>query len=299
MICHPRQLRLFLIACWAGLAAIGIDGSTLGAAERVTVFVSSGRTFSGQVDRRTNDVSLWLRTGGDSSELLRPIDWYAVRSVKAGGRQFSTAEFRDEIEQWKSTGVHDDRLKTDSERTPTQKVAISESLPVPLPVIPERARSVKIDARIANWDDGVEMDGLLISVYPIDGQGQVVPVDGTLEVELIGEGPGSVVQRQVFPLLGRWVRKVSHDEIGPQGNVYQLPFQAIHPEFDLKYGAVGLVHARLIVPGQGAFETTSDATTLRPYNPVRDRLQSIQDERFFPNERTGRGKRQVPQMGGI
>jgi hypothetical protein len=260
--------------------------------------VSSGRTFTGEVDRRTDAVSLWLRSGRGTSEILRPIDWYAVRGVRAGERTLSTSQFREEINRWKSIASPNEPIKPTAKPAKNEVEELPAPSPVPPAVIPQ-ARSVQIDAQVANWDGDVEMDGLLISVYPIDGQGQAVPVDGTLEVELIGEGPGTVVQRQTFPTIGRWVRRVSHDDFGPQGNVFQLPFQAVQPEFDLKYGAVGLVHARLVVPGQGAFETTSNATTLRPYNPVRDRLQSLDDQRFFPTERTGHGKQRVPQMGGI
>lgn len=284
---------------WVNAVIVALAMYTSVQAESVTVTVSSGRKFTGEVDRRSDDRSLWLRFESGESEMLRPIGWHAVRTIKAGDRVLSIETFRREIDQWKSSRPGTKTRQNSPQPLPLPAPAQngSELLPVTatVPIANDRARSIQLDVRVANWDNDVEMDGLVVSVVAVDGWGQAVPVDGTLEVELFGEGPGSVVQRQTFPTLGRWVRKVRHDEPA----TFQLPFQAVHPEFDLKFGAVGLVHARLVAPGQGAFEITSDTTVLRPSNPMRDRLQSIDDQRFFHTERTGRGKQQVPQTGGI
>ena len=148
-------------------------------------------------------------------------------------------------------------------------------------------RSLAVDAWVANWDDDVEVDGLVVQVIPQDDYGSMVPVRGVLEVNLLGERRGALKHRQSFVGLGRWTRRVRHDDFGPSGAVYRLPFQAVHPEFDLSKEPYGAVHVRLTVPGHGVFDATADMVRIRPYGTVRDHLQQATGERFFRTERTG------------
>jgi hypothetical protein len=115
-------------------------------------------------------------------------------------------------------------------------------------------------------------------------------------LELIGEGPGTTGVLRTFPTIARWTRTVRREEFGPQGYVFRLEYDAVHPEFQLKLGPYGLLHAVLAVPGYGAFEASASATSLRPYNPMRD--QQFDRQRFLPNERTGQGKQQQGFVNG-
>ena len=83
------------------------------------------------------------------------------------------------------------------------------------------------------------------------------------------------------------MQTLTPQDLTPRGYAFRLPFQAIHPEFNLQVGSVGLVHARLAVPGTGVFEATTNTISVRPVNPIRDRLQVQQGSRFLPTERTG------------
>ncbi len=78
------------------------------------------------------------------------------------------------------------------------------------------------------------------------------------------------------------------DQFGADGAIFKLPFQAVHPEFDLNYGPWGVVHAKLSVPGNGAFETSASMVRIRPYSAVRDESQQITGQRFFDVERVER-----------
>jgi len=77
-------------------------------------------------------------------------------------------------------------------------------------------------------------------------------------------------------------------EMGPNGVVLRFPFQRSNPEFNQKWSvaSVGMVHARLSVAGNGVFDDTASFTRIRPYSPVRDRMQQRQGRRFHPLERT-------------
>jgi hypothetical protein len=152
-------------------------------------------------------------------------------------------------------------------------------------------RSLAVDAYAANWDGDVEVDGLRVQLRPLDATGEVVPVEGTLEVTLIGWRTGRTNSRQPPVRLARWTRPVHSAELGPFGIEYRLPFQSVHPEFDLRWAPHGTVHARLSAPGQGVFDVTESTVRIRPYSAMRDHLEYVSGGRFLPVERTGRGPR--------
>ena len=144
---------------------------------------------------------------------------------------------------------------------------------------------------LGNWDSDVEADGLVVHLRPLDASGDVVPVQGTLEVTLIGWRWGRTHSRQAPVRLARWTRSVEPADLGPFGVEHRLPFQAVHPEFDLGWAPQGTVHARLSAPGQGVFDATESTVRIRPYSAIRDHLEYVSGARFFPGERTGRGPR--------
>lgn len=151
--------------------------------------------------------------------------------------------------------------------------------------------ALTIDARVANWDGDVEVDGLIVEIRPLDAEGGVIAVDGTLEISLLGWRSGTSGFEQVPVRVGRWTKRLRQDEFGPLGAHFRFPFQSVHPEYHLDWAPHGGVHARLSVPGQGVFEATDAAVRIRPYSAFRDRLQHTTGGRFVPLERTGRGIR--------
>jgi hypothetical protein len=152
------------------------------------------------------------------------------------------------------------------------------------------ARSVSIEAWAGKWTSYVDNDGIAVRIFPLDAYGNIVPVAGTLEVDLIGTQSASMTRGEPFPRLARWVQRVNYQDVGGDGAVYRFPYQAWHPEFDLQLGSLGAVHARLSVPGQGVFDDTASMVWVRPYSSTRDRLQMHTGGRFFPDlERTSRG----------
>ena len=267
-------------------------------AERpISVEVASGRTFGGQLDARTDAVQLWLRSGRGSTVLLRPIQWDRVVQVHVAGQDLSGEEFRQIVE-----AVKPDTPTPKQAAAPQNKIVIKGSTrsggflsvtgtPPRKPAARPRVRSLAIEAVVANWDADVEVDGLLVYVYPLDGTGAVVPARGTLQFDLTGQRDRVFRRWQPFTTLGRWSRRVRREDFGADGAVYRLPFQGVHPEFDLTVAPRGALHARLSVPGQGTFETTESMVRIRPYSAVRDELQLSTGRRFFPQERTGRGRR--------
>lgn len=157
-----------------------------------------------------------------------------------------------------------------------------------------RVASLWIDAWVANWDSDVEVDGLIVEVQPIDADGWLVPVRGTLVANLIGIEDGIVRRKDPFVRMGRWSKSVEPEDFGGYGSLaagparYKLPFRSFHPEFDLALKSKAALNVRLSVPGHGVFEATESSVRIRPHSQIRDMRQQLRGARFFPLERTGR-----------
>ena len=286
-LCRPsRWLALALAAaCLAPSSA---------QAEEVTVYTREGGRITGQVDARSNDRQLWLRIERPGITMLRSFDRGALQSIEtvppaptpnAAGASKNPTSSPPQVITLRGAP------RTEEE---SARIALAHATE---PIDP--LGSIAIEANVANWNASVENDGILLTLYPIDRSGQVIPIDATLEVELVGEGPGNMGAQRTFPTLGRWVRAVRAAEFGAQAYQFRLEWQTRPPDFDGRLGNFGLVHARLAAPGHGTFDATAPAVTLRAPSPMRDRLQQRDNWRFFPNENTGYGQQQQPQVPGL
>ncbi len=192
------------------------------------------------------------------------------------------AEFRPVAEELKSEVPAYIFASKAPDRVGTSEVESNRGRTVP----PRRVQSIRIEAVAANWDADVELDGLELRVIPVTARGGVLPVEGMLSVQLIGQNYAR--HGQAFPKIGRWNRRVriaDYDEL--RGALYRLPFQSVNPEFDLEFGWYGVVHARLGVSGHGNLEVSREVR-VRTASAVRVQLQLLKHRRFFPSERTSR-----------
>lgn len=280
-------------------AAAGQAPEAAGLSQPVTVELISGRSFTASVDARTDDAQLWLRWGVDSARLLRPIQWDRIREARVGQQTLTGAEFRRLVEASRPAviplppEVLPGRIVSKGEGYPAGEAAgetpsAERARPAP---DGRRVQSLTIDVGLARWDADAEVDGLVVDICPLDATGRVVPVDGTLEVELIVQRWGVIKHPQPFAQRGRWIKRVRSEDFGPSGARYRLSFDAVglHPEFESKLGPFGAVCAELSVPGQGVFAATDSLVRIRPYSAVRDALERATGRRFFPREKTGGG----------
>ena len=282
-----------LVVCSSFLIAIRCAD----AGDIVTVRAASGRQFHGQVDPRTDARLLWLRSGKPQSFLRRPIAWDRIVALVVGAKEYSPADFRRLIvsPDWELAGdplADEPQTASPSDRSEPvyEDIAARDPVNHGEPTVPQASvipvTSIHIEASVANWDRDVEVDGLVVSIYPLDANGQTVPALGTLNVDLIGEGPTNLIRGNPFPTLGRWSQLVRPENVGAGGAVFRLPFQGARPDIRGKWdlGSFGMVHARLSVAGQGVFEDTAAFTRIRPYSPIRDRMQQLRGARFHPWE---------------
>jgi hypothetical protein len=297
-------LRLSNQRMWnaaAGLAMLAFaNGPALIQAaegEIVSVRVASGRTFAGAVDARTTQRRLWLRVDQGGVSVLRPVDREAVMEAQRGEQTLSRDELFAAINELMSVRPRvapvDAAARQDSTKSAAVEVAPSsddsEIEPGPYSPMPP-VQSLQVDATIGYWTWGADSDGIILDVLPLDGDGCLTIAEGTLEVDLFGDQSGSPTRGQDYHLLGHWVVKLEASQITPNGARFRLPFQAVSPDFRNDLSPYALVHVRLTAPGQGMFDATTGAIRLRRYNGLRDRLQQTTGSRFFPNERTYRGR---------
>lgn len=294
----PLAPRLTTVAM---LLLVGA-GPTVGrGAEKLTVTLQSGRTFTAWVDAKTNSDQLWLRFEEPLATVWRPVDWNRV----VGGAFEAQTLTADEVRQVA------ERIK--SKPTSAEVVPALPDAEIPVPVAPHRGetpptdagafapplvlfgqpKGVQIEARVANWDADAVADGLIVTVSALDAWGNPTPVEGYVTVELLGGRPAAYRGQYVyahgapFPSLGQWTSQINTFEAPAACAQVRLPFQAWHPEFDADLSSFGLVTARLVVPGEGVFETSTDFVRIRPFSPLRDQLQQLQGRRYFAGDWLG------------
>jgi hypothetical protein len=276
------------------------------APQRISVELSSGRTFTGLVDPATDASKLVMRFEGLQTKLWRPIAWTQIVSAEVDGRNVTSDQLKTMAPEL--TGDASDEDAEPDDPSPSSNLVDGDEPAVPpvaqipntisnaaKPHEPEnrRVHSLQIDASLGHWASGVESDGLLVRAVALDAWGHAVPIRGTLEVRLIGGRPSAYRSKYThlrgdpFPQLGRWVRTLSAEN-GPGRYFFELPFQAKHPDFDTWLASYALVHARLVVPGAGVFEDTEPLVRIREYSPLRDYRQQLTGQRFFPQERVER-----------
>jgi hypothetical protein len=279
------------------------------AAEPVVIETASGRVFAGRFDGSTNRWQLVLRVGARDMYLLRSIRWGDVVRVRIAGKAITpqTLVSRFESEGW-PTPIDDTPAPGGPAPSPPQPQPPGPTPQLPAPsdafdstapatgyparhslVAWQPARALHIEASVGKWRSYADNDGIVVRVFPVDAEGGIVPVGGMLEVDLIGSNTASLTRGDPFPPLARWVQRVYPEDVDADGATYRFRFGASHPDFDLQVGSIGIVHARLSVPGQGVFDDTADMVWIRPYSATRDRLQIHTGGRFFPQERTSRG----------
>jgi hypothetical protein len=154
---------------------------------------------------------------------------------------------------------------------------------------------VAFDSHIANWDADIETDGLIIDIAPLDLDRQLIPISGTLEVELYAPQRRTLDLApqsggDTLELVERWTLALTPADFGPTAARLRLPFGAITPELQPNWTAshYGLIHIRLAIPGHGIFEDSKDGIRIRPWSPNRDRLEQKTHHRFLPTENLGR-----------
>ena len=284
---------------WNFVLFVGFVASTTTVtAETLVVHLQNGRQLSATIHERTDDTRLWLQYGTRSVTVIRPIDWQTIVWASLDGDQISVVRLKEHVARnvKPATPIAATRiLRVPPANENVQRETMANRARRALGFA-RRVHSVQFEAAPVNWDGDVETDGLLLQLFPLDDQGNVVEVSGTLQVEFVAMRQRSfnAAPRQggsTLDRIGRWTIQVDEADYQQGAATVKLPFQAVHPEFDTDWAASGIVHVRFVVAGMGTFEESLDGIRARPFSPLRDATQRKSGRRFLPSERTNRGQR--------
>lgn len=238
----------------------------------VVIWLEDGRMLAGEVDPRTDDERLWLRSTAPTFVVATSAGWEHIKAVNANGMLLSVDAFAKRVDQFRPQQVDAEALPL-PDRAADANVTTAVNHPNQQPNAATRVAFLDVEARVANWDQDAETDGVEIRVYPRNTFGEIVPGSGQITATLIARNPLPAHDPDAFPQLGRWSLQADSSDFGPHGAVYRLPFRGVHPEAEISLEPLGLVEVSFYVVGQGRF--TSDATVyLRKFNPIRHDLQS-------------------------
>ncbi len=177
------------------------------ATDPISVSAASGRTFIGQLDPQTDGDLLWLRVVDGPIVVRRPIEWGRVVRVRQGEKELSPDALREAAKALKSES-HEGLL-------PAPPVAASDWTAAKTWLTAatgganqvgavQTIGSLQIDAELGHWTPGVETSGIVVCIHPTSANGTLLPVDGTLAVDLVGQIPASQGQSDGLTTLGRW-----------------------------------------------------------------------------------------------
>ena len=296
MICASRNRWCLLTALKVWLFVVAFTPHLL-AGEPITVELQNGQVIQGDPDEQTDATRLWLRRELDGIQITSGFPWDQVRQVKTGGQVLLAREFFSQADATKSAGKTYQQLPSAKGRAQAiqQASVTTEVLPKPVSdefhrkAIERRVKTLYIEAYLAQWDGDPQTDGLRVFVYPLSADGELVPVNGQIDLFLLGEieRATGIVGNPVMPQfreLDRTSKLVKAGDFARGAAVYELPFRQFHPDFYYDVARQSLVHARLGVPGQGLFLASDANVQLRGFSRIRDELQMKTPQRFFPAE---------------
>lgn len=290
------RAQLLAVPVIAALSATAFFAVTESAAaenvaeEIVTVVLADGRTVTGSVDLKTDAQYLWVRRGEEQLDLVSGYPWNQVLEGHVGERKLERSELRSWASSRKQAGR---KFAEIAPGAPSDVRLISAATPsAPVSAV----KTLVVDAELAQWDKDTQTDGLRVFVYPLDAQGNLVPVDGHIELTLAVEreyarADSGFVKVPEFVEADRRTFAVRRAQFAAGPAVYQLPFDRWHPDFEFALAHQALLHARLSVPGQGVFEASDARVCLREFSRFRDQLQYYSPGRYLPLENPSRDGR--------
>ena len=262
--------------------------------------------------------------------ITRSVDWKRVVSVKFDGAAFSKEDLISQLADGSSQSLpkEDETIPYLPQRLvvaerpavqiPTATSQTSRAFAVNL------LQEISVDASPVSSHGRVDLDSLVIQLVGRDSNGQPASLRGTLQATLWGvtrqlvalnpngilsESPGRR-QRVVTASpagvlrLATWTRSVETvdspfllaDQYEAQGRVasparFVLPLPRPLPDHNMDLSPFGHLHIKLVVPGQGVFETTQSGVPLRDMSPFRAYFLSQIGSRFLPQEGTSDGRR--------
>ena len=268
-------------------------------ADDLILIQNNGLVLSGDFDKRSTEAQLFLTKRKPQIVLQTRHSWNEFQSMTYRGKAISKTELLETIPA----------LETAATKRNWEAEAVQFWFPVETlqtPAFPPiqfqsnqrweeadsgRVAALNIEAYVANWDRDAELDGLVVHLFPVNSQGQIVPVDGQVEFRLIGQRYRELNwqgrnDRKQFPELEQWSRQIRKLDFGANGALIKLEFRRIRPEFRPELAQGALLTGSLGIAGQGRFDASAVDVVIRPPSRFRDEhyLRSNSRSRVHPRE---------------
>ncbi len=280
-----------------GMAVIGIAVSGLSAfaAEKpALVWLDDGSRIRSEIDPRTDVDRLWLTTQFGGGRVSQSIGWERVVQMELGGHSMegwvaraAVATLREhEREEGADQPPSRPRLLALGPANGSDTAGHRERVPV-RQESSWRVEAMDVTAWLSNWDQDVVDDGLLVELVPLDSKGYAVQCDGVLDFTLRAwreseKGGG------LTAVTERWSKAVRTADFESGGLLLRLPFRVVEPHRNSQWWVRGALEVRFTVPGSGVVQRTITDLRLRPFSPMRDRLEERTGVRYLSSENAGR-----------
>lgn len=260
----------------------------------ILVRLVDGKQVTATIDRRTDQDRLWLTTSLDGGSLCQAIPWQEVNQIEIGGQNFTGAVVRAAVTTiLQTTPGRAQAMPPLAARIDSEALETGTWQQASPPVPPTRSASrpkvqaMSVSAWLANWDQDVAVDGLLVELTPRDAWGNPISCDGTANF-LLQAWKTSGRDRHLEIRPERWTQSVRAGEFAAGSVVFRLPFRTIQPQRNSDWWPHGVLLIRLTVPGAGVVERTLSDLRLRCAEPMRDTWEQYTGHRYFPGENTRR-----------
>jgi len=284
-----QSVRFSLVLLLAALSA-----PVLSADSPVTVRLADGKRLHAVIDRRTDPDNLWLTTSLGRGTLAQAIPWEQVGDVEIDGRTFegrvvravvAVIRERNPLAIAEPASARLVRLDSKSLETMGPSGRIETESPIfPLSAAtPAKIHALVVSAELANWDQDVAVDGLVVELTPYDRDGNQTVCDGTVNFRLETWKTTGRGGRLAMP-TERWTCTISAGDFESGSLVFRLPLRTVQPQASSDWWPHGVLQVRLSVPGSGVIERTLSDLRLRPFEPMRDWQEQRTSYRHFPGE---------------
>ena len=268
----------------------------------------NGQIVSGDFDFRSDENQLSLTKRAPQITLRTSHSWDEFQSMTYQGNEVTKSQLLNRISQLKKSDERD-HSRAAAMRFWFPPESFQRSLELPNSIQSRRQQgdhrsnrvaAFNFEAYVANWDRDAELDGLVVHLYPVNAAGQLVAIDGQVEMRLIGQklrqldSRGRTLNRNPkFPELEQWTKRIRKSDFGLNGAVIRLEFKTIRPELHTELASGALLTGTLGIAGQGRFAASAADVSIRPFSPFRDEhfLRSRSRSRVNPLEGYRRGYR--------
>ncbi len=254
---------------WIIVFLLASSSSYTFASELVTIQLSNGHQVSGVISEERNDSSnhLWLVRTAPGIQLVSGFPREKITSVIKHG---DSEELPPPIDE-----KQNEKVLSNSASAPAKRI--------------QKVVTVETYACVKNWDGDSQADGIEIIVKPLDNQGNIVPVSGTIDFQMLGQRTAWRTSEQIerfheFGVIDTWTKRLQPNLLRHDGYHFRLEFRNTHPDFDLDLELEAMIHSRLNLIGQTALESNSGPVLLRPFSKLRDDRQQFTGSRFFAEE---------------